>query len=94
MSPTSVLVTTLTLVLLGLQYALWLGNGNLLDTWQLHQTVQAQRQENDRRVERNIALEAEVIDLRRGLDAVEERARNELGMIKKDETFVQVIEAK
>ncbi|NOZ10955.1 MAG: cell division protein FtsB [Gammaproteobacteria bacterium] len=94
MSPTNVLVTTLTLVLLGLQYALWLGNGNLLDTWQLHQRVQAQGEENSRRVERNLTLEAEVIDLRKGFDAVEERARTELGMIKKDETFVQVIESK
>ena len=92
MSPTTVLVTTLTLVLLSLQYALWLGSGNLLDTWQLHQSVQAQGEENSRRVERNLALEAEVIDLRKGLAAVE-RARNELGMIKKGETFVQVIEA-
>lgn len=81
-------------LLLLLQYSLWFGNGGLLRVWQLNQAVDAQREENSRLKERNEALEAEVRDLKQGLEAIEERARSDLGMIKKDETFFQVIEEK
>lgn len=79
------------LVLL-LQYSLWFGNGGLLRVWQLNQSVEKQKAENAELKERNEALEAEVRDLKKGLEAIEERARTDLGMIKKDETFFQVIE--
>ncbi|MDH3355696.1 MAG: cell division protein FtsB [Chromatiales bacterium] len=74
-----------------LQYRLWFGTGGLLRLWQINQSVAAQKLENSKLQERNLALEAEVIDLKRGLGAVEERARSELGMIKEGETFVQVV---
>ncbi len=85
------ILTILLVLFLLLQYRLWLGTGGLVRLWQINQTVAAQQSENHQLEERNLALEAEVIDLKRGLDAVEERARSELGMIKKGETFVQII---
>lgn len=81
-------------LLLLLQYSLWFGNGGLLRVWQLNRTVETQKVENSKLKERNEALEAEVRDLKKGLEAIEERARTDLGMIKKDETFFQVIEEK
>jgi cell division protein FtsB len=86
------LVIVLTILLLLLQYKLWVGEGSLLEVWQLEQAIEEQQQENQRLRERNLALEAEVRDLKHGIDAVEERARSELGMIQKDETFYQIIE--
>lgn len=81
------------LVLLGfLQYKLWLGEGSLAEIWRTHQAIETQMQENTTLKERNAALDAEVKDLKHGLDAIEERARAELGMIKKDETFYRVVE--
>lgn len=85
---------TFFVLLLLLQYSLWFGNGGLLRVWQLNQSVTSQKAENAKLKERNEALEAEVRDLKKGLEAIEERARTELGMIKKDETFFQVIEEK
>jgi cell division protein FtsB len=64
------------------------------DVWALREAIEQQKQENQRLLERNAALEAEVQDLKQGLEAIEERARSELGMIKKDETFFQIIERK
>lgn len=75
-----------------LQYDLWVGEGSLASAWRLQQSVKAQQQENDSLKERNATLAAEVMDLKQGLDAIEERARNELGMIKEGETFIQVVE--
>jgi len=86
----SILAILLALFLL-LQYRLWFGTGGLIRLWQINQTIEVQILENSKLQERNQALEAEVIDLKRGLEAVEERARSELGMIKKGETFFQVI---
>ncbi len=71
---------------------MWFGNGGLLRVWQLSTMVDEQKLENEKLTERNSALEAEVIDLKQGLEAIEERARSDLGMIKKDETFFQVVE--
>ncbi len=79
-------------LLLILQYTLWFGNGGLLRLWQLNAKVEEQKVENEKLTERNRALEAEVLDLKQGLEAIEERARSDLGMIKKDETFFQVVE--
>lgn len=86
------IATILLSLLLVLQYTLWFGNGGLLRVWQLNAMVEEQKLDNDKLTDRNRALEAEVIDLKQGLDAIEERARSDLGMIKKDETFFQVVE--
>lgn len=80
-------------LLLVLQYPLWFGSGSVPAVWRLHQQVEAQRTENIRLGERNKALIAEVLDLKHGLDAIEERARAELGMVKEGETFFHVVEA-
>lgn len=80
-------------LLLLLQYPLWFGNGGVFAVRELKQEIAAQREENARLKERNQTLAAEVVDLKQGLDVVEERARAELGMIKKGETFYQVIES-
>jgi len=82
----------LTVLLLLLQYRLWFSHDGLPAMLHMHRTVELQRQENTELEERNQVLAAEVQDLKSGLDALEERARNELGMIKSDETFFQIIE--
>jgi cell division protein FtsB len=79
-------------LLVVLQYPLWFGNGGWFAVWALKREIAAQREENARLRERNQALAAEVVDLKQGLAAIEERARVELGMIKKGETFYQVID--
>lgn len=79
-------------LLLALQYPLWFGSGGLLAVWKLQREIDQQLAENARLRERNATLEAEVNDLKQGLTALEERARTELGMVKKGETFFQVIE--
>ena len=86
------LIILLMLLLLYLQYKLWFGEGSLQDVWELHQEVEFQRQENIELRERNAALEAEVKDLQQGFDAIEEHAREDLGMVKEGETFYQVVE--
>lgn len=80
------------MLLVLLQYKLWLGDGSLAEVWQLYQQVELQKEENHQLRERNQALEAEVQDLKQGLEAIEERAREELGMIREDETFYQIVE--
>lgn len=85
-------IAALLVLLLILQYKLWFGDGNLREVWRLEAAIEKQQQENVRLQERNTALEAEVKDLKEGMQAIEERARNELGMIKKGETFYQIIE--
>ena len=75
-----------------LQYPLWLGKGGWLRVWDLDRQVSAQKAVNDKLKLRNGGLEAEVRDLQQGLEAMEERARFELGMVKEDEIFFQVLE--
>ncbi|MBC3872189.1 cell division protein FtsB [Undibacterium flavidum] len=88
------LITIALLALLVLiQYPLWLGKGGWLRVWELDKQVTAARVSNDGLKARNAKLESEVQDLKNGTAAVEERARFELGMIKKDEIFVQILEA-
>jgi cell division protein FtsB len=77
----------LVVLLLLLQYPLWLGRGGWLRVWDLNKQVAEQRQINDKTKERNALLDAEVRDLKQGSDAIEERARSELGLIKSDEVF-------
>jgi cell division protein FtsB len=81
------------IALLGLlQYPLWFGNGGVYALWKLKREMAVQRAENAELRERNEALAADVIDLKQGLAAIEERARIELGMIKQGETFYQIVE--
>lgn len=80
------------MLLLLIQYPLWLGKGSWFRVREVDQQIHAQREVNRRLQERNAALEAEVQDLKVGLEAIEERARNELGMVKRDEIFFQVVE--
>ena len=86
------LLAVLVILLLLLQYPLWFGEGSLPDTWRLESQIEKQKLENAQLAERNRVLESEVEDLKQGLDVVEEKARNELGMIKKNETYYQIIE--
>ena len=76
-----------------LQYRLWLSPQGMPEVARLERTLAAQRIENATLGERNARLEAEVEDLRQGLDAVEERARTELGMVGRNESFFQVVES-
>ena len=80
-------------LLLLLQYPLWLGKGGWLRVWEIDRQVTAQKEVNTKLRQRNDALDAEVRDLKQGLEAIEERARLELGMIRKDEVFYQVVAA-
>jgi cell division protein FtsB len=88
------IIVILVVLLLLLQYKIWLGDGGIPEILQLQKEVDEVQAEANRLKERNKALEAEVNDLKTGLDAIEERARNELGMIGKDEVYYQVIEDK
>jgi cell division protein FtsB len=77
-------------LILAIQHPLWLGKGGWLRVWDVDQQLAAQNVKNDRLEVRNAALAAEVKDLKQGSDAIEERARYELGMVKGDEVFFQV----
>ena len=77
-----------------IQYPLWLGKGGWLRAWHMEGEVAAERAKNARLEVRNGGLAAEVKDLKQGTEAIEERARYELGMVRKDEVFFQVEEAK
>jgi cell division protein FtsB len=81
----------LLVVLAGLQYRLWLGNGSIPDVHRLEGVHAAQLAANAELRERNRSLAAEVMDLKQGLSALEERARSEMGMIRADETFFQYV---
>jgi len=78
-------------LLLGLQYPLWAGKGSWMKVWELERTLAQSREGNAKLKARNDALDAEVRDLKEGMEAIEEHARLELGMIRKDEIFYQVV---
>ena len=78
------------LLIVALQYPMWLGKGGWLQVRELTRQVEAQRRVNEELKARNAALDADVRDLKTGFDAIEERARSELGMIKQDEVFFQL----
>lgn len=81
------------LALIGLlQYPLWVGKGGWLKVWEYDRLLQQQKEATKTLEIRNAGLDAEVRDLKQGYEAIEERARFELGMIKQDETFVQIPE--
>lgn len=84
--PTWILIALIVL----LQYPLWLGKGGWLRVREIDRQLAAQREVNQKLETRNAALDAEVRDLKTGFDAIEERARFELGLIKEGEIFVQV----
>ena len=79
-------------LILLLQYPLWLGKGGWLKVWDLDHQVEAQKQTNQQTQARNAVLDAEVRDLKQGTEAIEERARSELGMVKRDEIFFQIVD--
>ena len=88
----------LTLILIALiallQYPLWLGKGSWLKVWEIDQQVTRQHESNRKLQMRNAALDAEVRDLKQGHEAIEERARSELGMIKQNEIFFHIVNEK
>ena len=86
------MILSLVVLLAMFQYRLWIGNGSLTDLRHLNSQKQELIAENQALAERNASLAAEVMDLKQGQEAIEERARSEMGMIKQDETFYRVIE--
>lgn len=87
-----VLTLALAALIVLIQYPLWLGRGSWMRVWEVDQQIKVQRETNRHLQARNNALEAEVRDLKVGTEAVEERARSELGMIRQDEIFFQILE--
>ena len=85
-----ILAALLALLILGLQYPIWLGKGGWLRVRELDRQVSAQQHVNAELASRNAALDADVRDLKQGFEAIEERARSELGMIRQDEVFFQL----
>jgi cell division protein FtsB len=81
-------------ILLALQYRLWLSSDGVSEVSRLSEAVDRQKAENEELVERNQQMVAEVADLKAGMTAIEERARSELGMIGRNETFYQVVPAR
>ncbi len=74
-----------------IQYPLWLGKGGWIKVWDIDRQVSEQKNRNEKLVVRNTSLDAEVRDLKQGSEAIEERARYELGMVKQDEVFFQIV---
>ncbi|MEZ5506184.1 MAG: cell division protein FtsB [Gammaproteobacteria bacterium] len=89
-----ILFWILVIVFFSLQLRLWIGEGSLAEVWQLNSAIERQETENHLLEERNKRLRAEVKDLKEGLDAVEERARTQLGMVKEGETFFLITDEK
>ncbi|MET1218326.1 MAG: cell division protein FtsB [Glaciecola sp.] len=88
----SKLIVLLLIALCGaLQYRLWFGKNSIPDYWQLHAEVQQRIEQNAKLKQRNSLLKADIDDLKIGIDAIEERARNELGLIKEGETFYRIV---
>jgi cell division protein FtsB len=85
------LVAVLLVVMVGIHYRLWISDSGIRELQQLREAVSAQRSENDRLTQRNRQLAEEVRDLKQGYVALEERARSDLGMITRNETFYQVV---
>ncbi|HWD23268.1 MAG TPA: cell division protein FtsB [Burkholderiales bacterium] len=87
-----VLAAILGALIVLIQYPLWLGKGGWLRAWQLEKELSNQKANNSQREARNAGLAAEVRDLKTGTEALEERARYELGMVRNDEVFFQIVE--
>ena len=89
-----ILGAVLAVLIVLIQYPLWLGKGGWLRAWHMEHEVSRQRAKNSQLEARNAALAAEVRDLKQGTEAIEERARYELGMIRPDEVFFQIVPEK
>ncbi len=87
-----IITLILIILLLMLQYPLWMGKGGWLRVQELHRQLEAQQQVNATTHTRNSQLDAEVRDLQKGTEAIEELARSELGMVKSDEVFYQILD--
>ena len=87
-----ILAGILSALILLIQYPLWLGKGGWLRAWHVENDLSNQQAQNGQLEVRNAALAAEVKDLKQGTEAIEERARYELGMIRQDEVFFQIPE--
>ncbi len=85
-----VLILVAAVIFCALQSLLWLGDGGILDTKDIQETIAEQQAENDQLAERNRILQAEINDLKQGTEAIEEHARLDLGMVKQNETFFRV----
>ena len=86
------LLAGLLFILLVLQYRLWIADGSLAESHRLERQIEAQSRINDQLKERNAALEREVMDLQSGNKGLEQRAREQLGLIREGETFYQFVE--
>ena len=86
------LALTLATLIALIQYPLWLGKGSWLRVWEVDRQLHAQGTTNQKLQSRNAVLDAEVRDLKQGVEAVEERARSELGMVRQDEIFFQILD--
>lgn len=89
-----ILAAILGALILLIQYPLWLGKGGWLRAWQLERDLSNQKIRSSQLEARNAGLAAEVGDLKQGTEALEERARYELGMVRNDEVFFQIVEEK
>src|SRR5215208_3885524 len=89
-----VLAIVLASLILLIQYPLWLGKGGWLRAWHVEQDLANEKSRNERLEARNAGLAAEVRDLKQGTEAIEERARYELGMVRGDEVFYQIVPGK
>ncbi|MCG6937152.1 MAG: cell division protein FtsB [Gammaproteobacteria bacterium] len=87
-----IIAFVLLVLIIWLQYKIWLQDGGLPEVIEMRQEIAEVKTEVEKLQERNSSLDAEVKDLKKGLDAIEERARSEMGMIKKGEVYYQVIE--
>ena len=81
----------LVIIFFALQYRLWFGQGSYLQAWRLRHQIELQAKDNNDLQQRNGVLQAEVDDLKQGHQAIEEHARSDLGMVKKNETFYQLL---
>lgn len=86
------LVAILLILFVYLQYKLWILDGNIKEMWTLEERIEMLVEENGALQTRNNALQAEVENLKTGKDVVEEKARRDLGLVGKDETFFQIVE--
>jgi cell division protein FtsB len=87
-----ILAGILVALIVAVQFPLWLGKGGWLRVWEIDQQLAAQREKNGKLEARNAGIAAEVRDLKQGREALEERARYELGLVKSDEVFFQIVE--
>ena len=87
-----ILIAIIILLIIHLQYRIWLGDGSIAEIRAYQHRLDEMKKLGEEKKQRNQKLYAEVLDVRKGQEAIEERARDELGMIKEDETFFQVLE--